>query len=92
MKDCQVQKVARERPHSWLEGFTYYYTKRGFGKENKMNGVEGTINVLKSRKVLEMEILEVLNMEKLIIDNSLYDYNKTKNEISNIVKKKFNKQ
>lgn len=88
MKDCQVQKVARERPHSWLD----YYTKRGFGKENKMNGVEGTINVLKSRKVLEMEILEVLNMEKLIIDNSLYDYNKTKNEISNIVKKKFNKQ
>lgn len=80
------RKVVGERPNSWLEGFIYYYTKQGFGKANKKNGIGGTIEVLKSRKVLEMEILDILDMEKQIIDNSLYDYNKTKKEISNIIK------
>jgi len=80
------RKVFVERPDSWLEGFIYYYTKRGFGKANKKDGIEGTIEVLKSRKALELEILDILDMKKQIIDNSLYDYKKTKKEISNIIK------
>lgn len=90
--DVAFRKVAMERSNSWLEGFVDYYTNRGFGKENKMNGIEGTIEILKSRKALEMEILEVLDMEKIIIDNSFYDYDKTTKEICNIINKKFNKK
>lgn len=79
------RKVCEERSDAWLEGFINYYTKRGFGKVNKKNGIEGTLEILKSRKVLELDILGILDMEKQIIDNSLYDYNKTKKEISNIL-------
>ncbi|MBS4538858.1 hypothetical protein GOQ27_10305 [Clostridium sp. D2Q-11] len=75
------RKVVEERPASWSDGFMYYYTKRGFGKENNMQGLEGTIEVLKSRKTLELELLDALDMDHIKLDNSSYDYNKIKKEI-----------
>lgn len=84
-------KVIKDRSNEWLEGFIYYYTEREFGKTKKMKGIDGTIEVLNLRKKLEMEIFDLLNMEKFIVDNSLYDYDKTKVEVSNILNKYFNK-
>ncbi|WP_304943147.1 hypothetical protein [Vallitalea guaymasensis] len=89
--EMSFKKVLNERPESWLKGFIDYYTNRGFGKENEMNGIEGTIEVLRARKKLELEIFYLLKMDKWIIDNSSYDFNNTKNELMNIITKHYNK-
>ncbi len=87
--DSSFKRIAEERPEGWLNGFINYYTQQGYGKENNLSGIDGTIEVLKARKMLEMEIFNLLDIEKKIIDNSNYDYKKSKNELSNILRDVF---
>ena len=72
IKDA-FQKVISERPTTWLEFFIDYYTQQGYGLENQYQGLEGTIEILKARKKLELDILAKLDINKEIIDNSAYD-------------------
>ncbi|WP_047982901.1 P-loop NTPase family protein [Ornithinibacillus californiensis] len=71
--DYSFKKAIRERPKEWYEGFVEYYTKQGFGKEQKYEGLEGTINVLRERHKLETEIFNKLNINKFKVNNSSYD-------------------
>jgi hypothetical protein len=71
--DFSFKKAIRERPKEWYEGFVEYYTEQGFGKEQKYKGLEGTINVLRERHILETEIFNKLNINKFKVNNSSYD-------------------
>ncbi|KOR87814.1 hypothetical protein [Paenibacillus solani] len=67
------RKAVRERPKDWATGFTDYYTGQGYGKHHRLEGVEGTLQVLEARRKLEYRILDRLALNKLRIDNSQYD-------------------
>ncbi|MGG3284425.1 hypothetical protein [Paenibacillus solani] len=67
------RKALRERPKDWATGFSDYYTGQGYGKHHSLEGVEGTLKVLEARRKLEYRILDRLALNKLRIDNSLYD-------------------
>ena len=82
-------KAIRERSKEWSEGFIEYYTNQGYGKANNFHGIEGTIQVLEARKKFEMEIFKMLKIEKKKIDNSLFNLNKCKVELRNILKEYF---
>lgn len=67
------RKALRERPEAWSTGFVSYYTRQGYGKHHGLEGVEGTLQVLEARRKLEYRILDRFVLNKIWIDNSLYD-------------------
>ncbi len=67
------RKIVKERPKEWSEGFIEYYTNQGYGKEHDYKGVDGTLHVLKARRLLEEEILNGINIAKQKVDNSSFN-------------------
>ena len=66
-------KTVQERPKEWSQFFVDYYTSQGFGKAHGLEGLEGTLAVLKARKALEEKIIQRLDIPKVVINNSNYD-------------------
>ncbi|WP_046213572.1 adenylyl-sulfate kinase [Paenibacillus wulumuqiensis] len=79
------EKAVQERPKTWSDGFIKYYTEQGFGKVQGYNGLEGTIQVLHERKNIELEIFDLLSINKRKIDNSYYNMEKCREEIRGIL-------
>lgn len=65
-----LDKVSAERSSEWLDFVIWYYTEQEYGKAYQLSGLDGLIESLKVRRTLELEILEQLNINKLLIDNS----------------------
>lgn len=72
-------RVVSVRPVEWYTGFMDYYTLQGYGKDNHLTGLDGTLDILKARKELEYKIIEELELEKNLINNTHYntEYNKS---------------
>ncbi|RSD26836.1 hypothetical protein [Mesobacillus subterraneus] len=71
--ETSFRKAVAERPEDWFKGFVHYYTSQGYGAENSLNGLEGTIEVLKVRAQLENKILDHLPIPISVLDNSQFD-------------------
>lgn len=87
--DSNFRKIIEERPNEWFEGFVDYYTNQGYGKSNGLKGLEGTIQILHTRKELEHEIVDSLNMGKYILDITKGDYSKASNEIAKLLQETY---
>jgi energy-coupling factor transporter ATP-binding protein EcfA2 len=83
--ESSFRKAVTERPDDWFNGFVHYYTSQGYGLKNQLNGLEGTIDVLKARQELEFEILEQLNLRKVIVDNSRFELNQHRERLTKIL-------
>ncbi|MEK4854012.1 hypothetical protein NST04_29520 [Paenibacillus sp. FSL H7-0756] len=70
--ELAFRKAVRERPLEWSEGFIRYYTAQGCGLRQGHRGLEGTLEVLKSRSKLEENIYNLLSMNKTKVNNSTY--------------------
>ncbi len=79
------EKAINERPKEWSDGFIEYYTNQGFGKMQGYYGFDGTVQVLQERKNIELEIFNLLKIDKRRIDNSQYDIEKCKEELRDIL-------
>lgn len=82
-------RAIQERPKEWSDRFIDYYTNQGLGKERGYKGVNGTVQVLKERRELELEIYDALQINKRMIDNSQYDDEKRKQRLVQIIKEFF---
>lgn len=82
---ASFEKAVQERPQEWSEGFIDYYTNQGFGLNEGLSGLEGTIEVLRQRKKLELHILSLLKMNKALLDNSQLDSERSKQELKHIL-------
>ncbi|WP_342572320.1 hypothetical protein MKY85_08130 [Paenibacillus sp. FSL R5-0749] len=78
-------KAVRERPKEWSEGFINYYTNQGLGEAQGYQGVQGTVQVLQERKKLESEIYDLLQMDKVWLDNSDYDLEVCRRKLEKIL-------
>ncbi len=78
--DYSFKKAVQERPKEWFEGFVNYYTKQGYGHINELEGLEGTLSVLKARKEVEMNVISQLDMKKHIVLNE-YKQEEYKNKL-----------
>lgn len=85
--DYSFRKAVTERPRAWSEGFIHYYTCQGFGNNQAYEGMDGTIEVLKARREWEQEILSSLKINKMIIDNSLFDTKQLKQALAEVLAK-----
>lgn len=81
------KKAIKERPKEWSVGFMQYYNEQGYGKEHNVTGLEGTLEVLKARNELEKHIFEELEMEKVKVNNSQFDNEKYKKELTDALNK-----
>ncbi len=70
---ASFERIVQERPKNWYEGFEDYYTNRGFGLYKGLRGIDGVLEVLNERQKLELEIVDSLEMEKHLIENSYDD-------------------
>ncbi|GGG09594.1 hypothetical protein GCM10010912_62580 [Paenibacillus albidus] len=68
--ELSFRKAVKERPEEWSKGFIEYYTNQGYGKEQGYKGLEGTLQVLKARRMLEEEILNGIKITKQKVNNS----------------------
>lgn len=76
-----IDKVSVERSSEWLDFVIWYYTEQDYGKAHQLSGLDGLIESLKVRRTLELEILEQLNMNKLLIDNSVINGEQTQQKL-----------
>lgn len=67
------RKAVQERPREWSEGFIQYYTTQGYGLTSGLQGLDGTVQVLKGRSQLEAKIYNLLSMHKTRLNNSSYE-------------------
>lgn len=84
--DKSFRKAVTERPDDWFNGFVQYYTTQGFGLKNGLSGLDGTIDVLKARQQLEYEILDRLNLQTFIVDNSQFDLETHRGNLKEVLK------
>ncbi|WP_235218459.1 hypothetical protein [Paenibacillus sp. FSL R7-269] len=66
------RKAVHGRPLEWSDGFIEYYTSQGYGLRQGFQGLEGTLEVLKSRSKLEDNIYNLLSLNKTKVNNSAY--------------------
>lgn len=83
--EFSFRKAVSERSKEWFDGFTNYYNNQGFGKENNVNGIEGTIEVLKTRKNIEDTIFDQLEIKKVKVDNSGYILDDYKSSLVDLI-------
>jgi hypothetical protein len=81
------KKAINERSREWSEGFIHYYTTQGYGLENGLVGVEGTIDVLEARRKAEKEVMNQLLISKETLNNSMYNINESKRLLTDLLKK-----
>lgn len=80
-------KAVRERPEYWFEGFAQYYTSQGYGLHHGLKGMEGILRILNDRQELERSIYDSLKINKQMIDNSRFDKEQMREQLSSIIEK-----
>ncbi|SFL57706.1 hypothetical protein SAMN03159341_107208 [Paenibacillus sp. 1_12] len=84
--EFSFNKAVKERPKEWSDGFVNYYTSQGYGKEHGYIGIDGTLQVLQARAKLENEILDLLELDKVKINNSSYGLDRCRSELIHIMR------
>jgi hypothetical protein len=74
-----IERVARERVFpeggSWLDLCVAYCENSPFGKQRRLKGFDGTIELFTIRKQLEMKILGQLSIPHIVAENVNFDWN-----------------
>ena len=78
-------RVVSERSKEWIDGFTDYYTRQGYGLYNNLNVLDGVMQVLEARSKLEREIYDSLILVKYRVDNSTFNLDLLKSQIGSII-------
>jgi hypothetical protein len=76
-----LMRVRQERSKEWFEFLTWYYTEQGYGQARGIKGEDGVIEFLEERKSLEKEVLNQLPVESIVLNNSGYDWEVSKERI-----------
>jgi hypothetical protein len=76
-----LNRVIRERSKEWLGHIISYFTEQGYGKSKGYQGFDGLCEVLKERKRYELDIINQLDLDKLVINNTGNDWEHVLKEI-----------
>jgi len=82
---ASLDQVIQERSKEWLEYFIWYFTEQGYGKSNGYQGLNGLYEVLQKRKQYELNIIDQLDLYKLVINNSARDWDDVLQKISKFI-------
>lgn len=71
----RIAEIARERDPAWLRAVIDYHTLQGYGKARGLTGFEGYAACLEARQSVELEILDALDVRKIILTDPFEDWN-----------------
>lgn len=83
-----ISRVSDERRSSnkeiwpdWIDMVIEYVENSKYGKANKLEGFEGVIDFLKARKEIELKVIEKLNIDKNIVFNKDYNWERVLEDV-----------
>lgn len=80
-----LEHIAGERPQEWKDFLIAYFTQQEWGKATGANGFEGVIAFYDMRKTIELDLLRQLDITKLLVDNTSYDWIESKKAITTLI-------
>jgi len=83
-----LQRVIKTRPQAWIEGVEEYITGQGYGKAQKLSGMEGVFSFYQMMQEAEEELASKLDWDKLLLDNSNWQWDQVNKEIETFLNKK----
>lgn len=83
-----IKRVAEVRDKSWINFVIGYICNQAYGKRNNLNGFDGTVKFFEDRRKVELGLLNRLTIDKLILDNSGYNWESCYNEIKGFLEGK----
>jgi hypothetical protein len=84
-----LDRVSRGRPQEWKEFLIAYFTQQGWGKATRVNGFEGVIAFYEMRKRIELDLLRQLDITKLLVENTSYDWVENQRAIAAFLSDRF---
>lgn len=83
-----ISRVSDERRSSnkeiwpdWIDMVIEYVENSKYGKAKNLKGFDGVIDFLKARKEIELKVIEKLNIDKNIVFNKDYNWDKVLEEV-----------
>ncbi|MBL4937416.1 hypothetical protein JK636_16975 [Clostridium sp. YIM B02515] len=76
-----IKRVAEIRDKGWINFVIEYICNQAYGEKHDLNGFDGTVKFFEDRRSVELELLEKLSIDKLILDNSGYNWENCYNKI-----------
>lgn len=89
--ESRIEKKAPERKRGWLKGAIEYHTSQGYGKRHGLSGFNGFIACLEERQRIELEIMDELNIDKLILSDPFDNWEAAYEKINELIKGKMQK-
>jgi hypothetical protein len=68
-----LSAAAAERPAAWLDFVIGYHTEQGYGRAHGLRGFDGLVEFMRTRRELELLMLQRLPIRTHLIDVSLRD-------------------
>lgn len=66
-----IDNVLDERGNDWLNAVINYHTSQGYGKQNGLCGYDGYISCLEERRIRELNILKLLDIDHYTISQDM---------------------
>ena len=83
--EASVKKASKER-EGWLDAVIDYHVNGEYGKSINASGFDGYIRCLEERQIRELEILEKLDVRKIVLNNPQNNWAKARKEIKEFIK------
>lgn len=76
-----IARVAEVRDKSWINFVIKFIADNVYGKKLNLSGFDGAVKFFEDRREIEMEVFEKLSINKILLDNSEYNWNNRYKEI-----------
>jgi hypothetical protein len=80
-----IKRVAEARDKRWIDFVTEYICNQNYGITHDLKGFDGVVKFFEHRREIELEIIEKLNIDKIILDNSDYRWDNRYQEIQEAI-------
>ena len=82
-----LQRVIKTRPQAWIKGVEEYITGQGYGKAHNLSGMQGVFSFYEMMQEVEEEVASKLDWNKVLLDNSNWQWDQANNEIEAFLNK-----
>jgi hypothetical protein len=80
-----IKRVAEVRDKAWINFVIDYVCNQTYGKTLNLSGFDGAVKFFEDRREIELMILEKLTIDKSMLDNSEYNWEKCYEKIKDFL-------
>jgi hypothetical protein len=76
-----IERVAEARDNGWINFVIKFIADSIYGARLNLSGFDGAVKFFEDRREVELEVFEKLSINKILLDNSEYNWNNRYKEI-----------